>query len=193
MSDTEEQIALMKMRVGGAVQRSVGSAVGGPSCMIGGSNKKTGAARAERLSDATRILAALKRVAGSDPVDEIAERVAREAGMDEATLAAALGSAEQAERFERRRVDVEVPEDAWEEADDEADSRLSAPLWINGRPHHLIAMRVERDEDGTQCPVGPYGDEDYAALEKLYEPDGGYGSVVIRTKRYVLYVVPASE
>ena len=161
--------------------------------MVEGSNKKTGSARTERLSDATRILAALKRVASSDPVDEIAERIAREAGMDEATLAATLDSAEQAERFERRQVDVEVPEDAWDEADDEADSRLCVSLWINGRPHHLMAMRVERDEDGTQRPIGPYGEEDYAALEQLYEPDGGYGSVVIRTQRYVLYVVPASE
>ena len=146
-----------------------------------------------QLSDATRILAALKRVADSDPIDEIAERIAREAGMDEATLRAAVESAERSERLVRHQVDVKVPEDAWEEMDDEADSRLGAQLWINGRPHHLMAMRVERDEDGTQRPIGPYGEEDYAALEQLYEPDGGYGSVVIRTQRYVLYVVPASE
>ena len=146
-----------------------------------------------QLSDATRILAALKRVADSDPIDEIAERIAREAGMDEATLRAAVESAERSERLVRRQVDVKVPEDAWEEMDDEADSRLGAQLWINGRPHHLMAMRVERDEDGTQRPVGPYGEEDYAALEELYAPDGGYAPVVIRGKTYLVYVVPASE
>jgi hypothetical protein len=92
-------------------------------------------------------------------------------------------------------VSLNIPDSAWDAADyGVRNAQLLTTLYLNGVPHHVMALQVRDDDVGIQCFVDPDHELEYAeTLQSLYS---GYYATVDITPRggsrgtYVVVVHP---
>ena len=84
--------------------------------------------------------------------------------------------------------ELTIADDDWMNGGDDAD-HLTTILVINGRFHHLEAIRVIEDEDGQQRAASPDFEDSLDAMFTI-GGDGPFDTVTIRGESYVLVVIP---
>lgn len=83
---------------------------------------------------------------------------------------------------------ITLADDDWMRAG-ENDDHLTAILVINGRFHHLEAIRVIDDDDGVQCSASIEFEEWLDAVYQL-GGEGPFDTVTIRGNEYVVIATP---
>lgn len=83
---------------------------------------------------------------------------------------------------------ITLADDDWIRVDDDG-NRLTAVLVVNGRFHHLDAIRVVDDDEGIQIAASPELQEMLDAMFVI-GADGPFDTVRIRDAEYVLVVTP---
>jgi hypothetical protein len=82
-----------------------------------------------------------------------------------------------------------IPDDAWRDAGEDENNHLTMNLVINGKFHHLDAIRIVEDAGGRQHAASPDIQDIFDALFMIGGGDP-FTTLTIRDGTYIVLVVP---